>query len=332
VAVGLTLAGAIALHPRPSRACGPPYDPHYNDPPCSFVKLWTPAESFPRDLGGSIRVGTFERSYNSESSDPMFNPAADIAVHRASTGGYEAVAFTLAQQPGLVPNALQVVLADPQPGTYVVSTQYGTCDADPSPTGTGRLVGTFELEPSVALPAKLGNVTWLGTKSEQKVREVDDGNCGTTEVTTREIRSTFELQLVGTAMPWSNVIDSSLHVDGALYWGYSRLNVNDAGVARFELSHVCSSSDIHAIRVDEDDLGPGPHSFKVVARIEDLAMIESNETSFELSCGDGDADGGGSPSIGGCSTGSGARGHAWLLPLLAFAWRARSRARSAAAR
>ncbi len=326
VVAGVALAGVLALTTRRADACSQP-KPDNEDPPCTFVKLWTPSQSFPQNLHGSIHVGTFDRIRNAQSSHVMFDPAAEITVHRTAADRYELVPFSLVTQPGLVTNARQIVISDPVPGQYVVSSPYGTCSADPSPVGAGRLVGTFELEPSVALPTHLGSVTWLGERSEVRVQEVDDGNCGTIEVTTRTSHSALELQLADGALPWADVIDTSLHVDGTLHHGFSRLVVGaDGATARFELTRICRSSHPDVIGT-QDELGPGPHTFKIVGRIENLMEIQSQETSFTLSCDDDARLGGDDGLAGGCSaTGSG-RGTAWLGIALAIAGCMRRRRR-----
>ena len=312
------LAGAILVAPRWTAACSPPRDPE--SPPCLFVELWTPAQSFPRDLHGALRVGTFDRVGQVLSPHATFDPDVEVAIHRAVADGYEPVAFTLVPQPGLVPNALHIELADPAPGEYVVSSPDVTCTADPSPTGTGFQVGAFELEPSVALPTALGSVRWLGVQMTTEVVDAADESCGTTEVTTRVARSTIELQLDDSALPWSDVIDTSIYVDGEVYRGFSRLPVSGAGVATFELTRTCASSRPDLVAT-HDRFGPGAHTIRIGGKIEDLAAIDSDETTFELGCGDTD-----DQEFGGCAAGGGA-GPALMFIVIGVVVRTQTRKR-----
>jgi hypothetical protein len=281
--VAVSMSGALLLVPRPARACGPEAPPP-SEPPCAFVELYIPAPQFPRQLEGAIRIGTFDQADGGLFPQSTFDPNVQIFVHRLTATGYEPVAFQLVQQAGLVPNALHLQLADLVPGQYIVSSPQMTCAADPSPTGTGPLVGSFELEPDAPLPTSLGALQWAGEQStEQTVKVGPDGACQFTDVTTRVMHSRLELQLGQDVLPWAKVVDTAVYVDGTLYHGYAPLS-SEQGVATVDLTRTCSSSD--PTQVATEPGFDGLHTVKLVGMIEGLAVIESNEAQFSLSCDD----------------------------------------------
>ena len=306
--VTLALA-AIAVDVQTARACSPPRNPTADDPPCSFVDLWTPAPSFPRNLEGHIRLIAYERSGNGVlSGEETFNENIQLFVHRVSPVGYEAVPFSLVNQPGLVAYARRLQLGDAAPGEYIVSSPDVTCAGASSPVaGTGTLVGQFVIDPEQPLPTELGRLTWLGQETQSQTLELDDGNCGTVEVDARIVHSTLELQLSDSALPWRDVIDAALYVDGSLARGYSRLPVASDGIATIDLDRICSSS-APARLAPEPGYGPGVHRLKVVAKIEDLASVESEEVEFTLTCGSSQG------FAGGCAAGG--EGAAWPFALV----------------
>lgn len=316
--IGTLALVAMAFDARPARACSPPRDPHADDPPCAFLDLWTPAPAFPRNLERHIRLGSWDR-YGTGVLSPKetFDDNIELFVHRVTPTGYEAVPFTLVNQSGLVSNARRLQLDDAAPGEYVVSSPDVTCAVASSPVaGTGKLVGEFVVEPALPLPTDLGTLTWLGQEIETETMNVDNGMCSTDEVDARIVHSTLELQLSASMLPWRDVIDASLYVDGELAQGYSRLNVASDGVATIELDRICSSSDPASVKA-EAGFGPGVHRIKVVAKIEDLAAAESDEVDFTLSCE------GSTGYFGGCAAGG--DGAAWPFALLfvAFGFRRR---------
>ena len=134
-----------------------------------------------------------DRYGNTLAPQDTFDPNVQIFVHRATASGYEPVAFELVDQPGLVPNARQILLADPVPGQYVVSSPQVTCVADPSPAGIGLHVGSFELEPAVSLPTSLGELHWLGEDSVAATYEAGpNATCQIIEIDLRVTHSRFE--------------------------------------------------------------------------------------------------------------------------------------------
>lgn len=300
---------ALLLAPRPARACSPPYNPHYDDPPCTFVNLYVPADAFPRQLERAIRIGTFDSVADVLSPQPTFDPDVQVFVHRLVGGAYQPVAFTLVDEPGLVPNAKHIQLADPVPGQYIVSSPQMTCPAESSPAGMGLLVGRFELEAEAPLPGALGVLRSRGVESVDRTYDVGvDGECRPVVVDVTQAEATFELQLAPQALPWSRVLDAAIYVDGASYIGFSRLAVSEQGLATVELARVCSTSDATNVPLTAGP-GPGTHSITVVARIDGLAEIESTPATFALACEDG-------WSVGGCAAGGGVRGGTVLLALV----------------
>lgn len=306
--VTLVLA-AMAFDARPARACSPPRDPSADDPPCSFVDLWTPAPAFPRNLEGYIRLIAYDRSGNGVlSGQETFNDNIQLFVHRVSPTGYEAVSFSLVNQVGLVAYARRLQLDDAAPGRYIVSSPDVSCAGPSSPVaGTGMLVGQFVVEPEQPLPTELGRLRWLGQESESETLKLDNGNCGTVAVDARIVHSTLELQLSDSTLPWRDVIDAALYVDGSLAYGYSRLHVARDGVATIDLDRICSSSN-PARLASEPGYGPGVHRIKVLARVEDLASVESEEVEFTLTCS------GSQGFLGGCAAGG--EGTAWPFALM----------------
>lgn len=318
--VALALA-AMAFDARPAGACSPPRDPNADDPPCDFLDLWTPAPSFPRNLEGHIRLGAYDR-YGSGalSGKETFDENLQVFVHRVTPTGYEAVPFSLVNQGGLVPYARRLQLDDATPAEYIVSSPDVTCAGARSPVaGTGTLVGQFEIEPAQPLPTELGRLSWLGQVSESQTLELDNSNCGIDEVDARIVHSTLELQLSPRMLPWRDVFDAALYVDGTLERGYSRLYVANDGVATIELDRICSSSDPAALAT-EPGYGPGMHRLKVVAKVEDLASVESDEVEFTLSCDRSQG------FMGGCAAGGDGAAWPFALMFVAFGFiRARSR-------
>lgn len=307
--VAVAIAGQVAVRARPAEACGALPDPDRDAPLCSFVKLWTPAAAFPQQLEGSIRVSTLDRRGNTQLDHETFDPNVQLVVHRVVGGTYVAVPFTLVNQSGLVPNARQLQLADPVPGTYVVSSSQVTCEAEPSPAGAGVLVGRFEIEAAVPLPATLGELQWLGERSVVTTSSYGPGSsCEYTDVTTRVTHSTLELQLGAAALPWRDVIEAGVYVDGQPHIGFSKLIVSDDGVATVELTRTCSTSDPQW-RMTDLGVGPGLHTIKLVGQIGDLTRIESSETTFSLAC---DIEDDGWVGVG-CESGRGGQGPFALL-------------------
>ncbi|HSD87779.1 MAG TPA: hypothetical protein VLB44_09710 [Kofleriaceae bacterium] len=279
----VSMSGGLLFASRPAQACGPPAPPP-SEPACEFVQLYIPADQFPRQLEGAIRIGTFDKQDGVLFPQSTFDPNVQIFVHRATAAGYEPVAFQLVMQNGLVPNALHLQLADPAPGQYIISSPQMTCAADPSPAGTGLLVGSFELAPDAALPTSLGELHWAGEQTvEEGFRVGPDGACRYTDVTAGVTHSKLELRLAADALPWANVLDASIYVDGELYRGSSPLQ-SEQGVATIDLTRICSSSDPTLVATQPGF--DGMHTVKLVGRIEGLAVLDSTETTFSLGCED----------------------------------------------
>ena len=314
------MSGALLLAPRPARACGPTAPPP-SEPACELVQLYIPADQFPRQLEGGIRIGTFDKQDGALLPQSTFDPNVQIFVHRVTAAGYEAVAFQLVQQAGLVPNALHLQLADPVAGQYIVSSPQMTCAADPSPTGTGLLVGSFELQPDAPLPTSLGQLRWAGEQTMEQTSSVGpDGACQYTDVTTQVTHSKLELRLAADALPWANVLEASIYVDGALYRGSSPLG-SEQGVATVDLTRICSSSDPSLVATEAGF--DGMHTVKLVGRIEGLAVLDSTETTFSLGCDDGGW------FSGGCAVGGDGRPSIVTLLAASLAIAARRRRRKA---
>lgn len=291
---GLVIALADAST---AAACSQPY-PEPSEP-CRSLQVIAPAEAFPLNLEGELRVALYTRDeWGSHAPAEDFALDVPLTVARRTTDGYEDVAYDLVDEPDLVPNARALRLRNPIPGEYVVSWGGESCETTPSPDGRGMLLRALTITEELPLPDELGVASSAGQELLSQTFSLGiDGTCEPITADAVLARNTIEVKLSDLAQPWAPVMQSALYVDGELFRGFAAAST-ESGVLSMTVDHICETDDPNLRDSRPNRLGEGRHEAYVVTRLGDLAEIQSSTTTFEIDCAGGGGGGGGA---GGCS-------------------------------
>lgn len=328
------LAMAVVLFgaPTPGEACGPPPPPF--QPMCTNVLTFSTVARVPLNHAYHPIVTALIEEHG-ESIAQAEGWTGRLVLERETDAGWASAEFRLEARS--LENEYQLVITDPVPGLYVLSSPDDTCDTEIAPSGAGTLVTQFELLPEAEIPTALGAAPAVTSELvSSEVQTGIDGLCEPVLVSVVDQVTTVDLPLDEVMRPWTDLARFEMLIDGERVNRYSPPPaVGEDLVVSLTYAHRCATSDES---VSLGVLDEGVHQVQVRGVIggsdEDLVYL-SESVDMIISCEEGvdspmtDADTA-TVTSSGCSAApvrSDASGFGFLaLPLLAvFALRRRRR-------
>jgi|GEM_PF-2154432 len=296
--VAALLAALVIVCPRAAEACSPPLPESIE--PCETLRLYTPAPAFPLQLTSALRIRNDyinEYGVHSGPSEDVLNLPEPFVLERQGDDGWQPVEYTLATEENLVLGARRIDLIEREPGQYRLSWPLSTCGEPDTDSGTGALVGEFEVTPEVPYPAQLGPIDVDYAIEEVTLHLGEAGDCTPIEANATLGRVTIELAIPEAWAPWIDAASIAVYVDGELEHGFAQVPTADALALRYTrtMDTVCASDDPSV----SGGLPEGTYTVELVARIDGLSEVFSDPAEVTIDCagleppgGDGDSMGG----------------------------------------